>query len=259
MRSESNNPSKLSVVIITFNEESKIGACIDSVRPIADEILVVDSYSTDQTKKICEERGVRFSERAFEGYGAQKNYAAAIAQHDLILSIDADERPDSALIEAINRVKANLQYDVYSMNRLNCYCGKWIRHGAWYPDVKMRLYNRQKGDWSLSNVHETFLPANGAAVGHLPGNLLHYSYDQIEQHRRQIEKYSTLGAKEAQRLGKKAGFAKRFVNPAWRFFRDYVLRMGFLDGYYGWVIAKLTAREVYLKYRKLGELNKKLA
>lgn len=258
MSAGSNIPQQLSVVIITFNEESHIKACIDSVSAIADEILVVDSFSTDHTRKFCEEKGVRFIEHAFGGYGSQKNFGAAQATFDLIFSIDADERPDDVLVKSILQFKMNSRADVCTMNRLNNYCGKWIRHGAWYPDVKMRLYDRRKGNWTLAEVHETFNPAEDARIIHLQGNLLHFSYTSIEQHRRQAEKYSSLGASEALRSGKKSGFLKQFINPTWRFLRDYFFRLGFLDGYYGLIIAHLTAREVYLKYRKIGGLNKKL-
>ncbi|MFZ4542835.1 MAG: glycosyltransferase family 2 protein [Saprospiraceae bacterium] len=251
--------SKLSVVIITFNEERNIAACIASVASIADEIVVVDSFSTDQTQEICERSGVRFVQHVFEGYGAQKNFANAQARYDLVLNLDADERPDQTLISAIQRVKKQQEADIYTFNRCNNYCGKWIRHGAWYPDVKMRLYDRRKGNWTNAIVHETFSPDTSAKIQHLPGNLLHYSYQNIDEHRRQLEKYSTLGAKESFDKGKKSTWVKQSLNPSWRFFRDYILRLGLLDGTPGWTIARLTAQEVYLKYSKLRELNKKKA
>jgi glycosyltransferase involved in cell wall biosynthesis len=248
---------KLSVVIITFNEERNIAACIDAVRDIADEILVVDSYSTDQTQRICESKNVRFVSHAFEGYGAQKAWATAQASHDYILNLDADEIPDKQLFLSIKNITNNCLSDIYVCNRCNNYCGQWIRHGAWYPDKKMRLYDRRKGYWTTALVHETFQAQPDAQISSLKGDLLHYSYQTMAQHRQQMEKYSTLGAQEAFAKNKKATFVKIWINPLWRFVRDYFLRRGFLDGYFGWVIAKNTAHEVFLKYVKLRQLHKK--
>lgn len=248
---------KLSVVIITYNEERNIAACIDAILPIADEVVVVDSFSTDKTCEIAQAKGARIVLHRFESYGAQKNFATAQAHNDYVLNLDADEMPDNQLLQSIAAVKQDCTADVYTFNRCNNYCGKWIRHGAWYPDVKMRLYNRQKGQWTNALVHESFLPNATATIQHISGDLLHYSYTSIVQHRQQVEKYSTLGAAEADKQGKKATFVKSYINPIWRFMRDFLFRLGFLDGTAGWTIAKLTAYEVYLKYRKLKALNKK--
>jgi glycosyltransferase involved in cell wall biosynthesis len=248
---------KISVVIITFNEERNIGACIDGVREIADEILIVDSFSTDATQRICESKNVRFLSHAFEGYGAQKNWATAQATHDVILNVDADEIPDARLVQAIQNVKNNWQSDVYTFNRCNNYCGQWIRHGAWYPDRKPRLYDRRKGAWTSAIVHETLEAHADAKTSLLAGDLLHYSYQTVAQHRHQMEKYSTLGAQEAFAKNKQATYLKIYINPVWRFIRDYFFRLGFLDGYFGWIIAKNTAHEVFLKYVKLNQLHKK--
>lgn len=244
----------LSVVIITFNEEKNIAKCIDAIQDIADDIVVVDSFSTDATQKICESKKVRFIQHSFEGYGAQKNFANSQAKYDIVLNLDADEIPSpklkKSIIEALNYWKS----DIYSFNRLNNYCGKWIKYGAWYPDSKPRLYDRNKGAWTTAIIHETFQPFDKATTSFLKGDLWHYSYQSLEQHERQIEKYSSLGAQEAFQKGKKASFSKIYLNPIWRFVRDYILRLGFLDGYYGWVIAQNTAYEVYLKYVKLSEM-----
>ncbi len=247
----------LSVVIITYNEARNIAACIDAVRDIADEILVVDSFSTDTTPSICESKKVRFIQHAFEGYGAQKNWATAQASYDFILNLDADEIPDTTLLHSIKNVKNNWKSDVYTFNRCNNYCDKWIRHGAWYPDRKMRLYDRRQGYWTNALVHETFQPKEKATITHLKGDLLHYSYQTITQHQQQIEKYSSLGAQELSKNGKKATFVKIYFSPFWRFTRDYIFKLGFLDGYFGFVITTITAKEVYLKYVKLSEQNKK--
>lgn len=244
----------LSVVIITFNEEKNIGKCIDAIIDIADDIVVVDSFSTDKTQQVCADKNVRFIQHQFEGYGAQKNYANSQAKYDIVLNLDADEVPSDELKKSIVFALNNWKSDVFSFNRLNNFCGKWIKHGAWYPDRKPRLYNRRKGAWTTAIVHETFQPYENVTSSFLKGDLLHFSYQSIEQYYRQIEKYSTLGAQEAFKKGKKANFINIYINPIWRFIRDYFLRLGFLDGYYGWLIAKNTAYEVYLKYVKLDEL-----
>jgi glycosyltransferase involved in cell wall biosynthesis len=248
---------KLSVVIITFNEERNIANCIDSVRGIADEILVVDSFSTDATQSICKNKNVRFLQHIFEGYGAQKNWATAQAAHDFVLNIDADEMPDATLIEAIKNVKKSWTSDIYLFNRCNNYCGQWIRNGAWYPDRKPRLYDRRKAFWTNALVHETLEANPDATTSFLTGDLLHYSYQSVAEHLRQIDKYSTLGAQEAFSKNKKVTYTKIYLNPLWRFLRDYFFRLGILDGYFGWIIAKNTAHEVFLKYVKLNQLHKK--
>src|SRR6187551_311049 len=135
------NPIQLSVVIITFNEERNIARCLDSVREIADDVVVVDSFSTDKTEAICREKGARFVQHKFEGHIEQKNYAVTQAKFPYILSLDADEAPDEKLIASIKKVKADWIADGYSMNRLTNYCGKWIHHCGWYPDVKLRLWD----------------------------------------------------------------------------------------------------------------------
>lgn len=250
-------PISLSVVIITYNEERNIGACLDAVMGIADDIVVVDSFSTDATQWICESKGVRFITHAFEGYGAQKKWATEQANHDIVLNLDADEIPSPQLMKNIKAVKNNWQADIYFLNRCNNYCGQWIRRGAWYPDRKLRLYDRRCGEWSEAIVHETFVPYESSKTGFLQGDLLHFTYQSEAQHRQQLEKYSTLGAQEAYAKNKKSSWRRRFVNPFWRFVRDYFLKLGCLDGYFGFIIARNTAHEVYLKYVKLHELHKK--
>ncbi len=163
--------NSLSVVIITFNEEKNITRCIHSVAAVADEIIVMDSFSTDRTGELVRELGGRFYQQIFEGYGDQKNTAATYASSDAILFLDADEFLSPELIAAIAEQKAKgFPFDGYTMNRLNNYCGKWIRHGSWYPDKKLRLVGREKGGWNLDLVHESLEMKEGSSIHHLHGD-----------------------------------------------------------------------------------------
>ncbi len=248
--------ASISAVIITFNEEKNIERCIQSLRSVVDEIIVSDSHSTDNTVSICQQLGANVIIHNFIGYGATKNNANQHASHPWILSIDADEALDEHLISELQELKAHLNDNtVYQVQRLNNYCGKWIQHGGWYPDRKVRLFNKQHIKWNLVEVHETLEIPKHFTTTLLKGKLQHYSYASIESHLAKIEKYSTRGAEELFRRNKKATLLKRLLSPAFRFIRDYFFKLGILDGYYGYVIAKLTAYEVYLKYHKLHQLN----
>jgi glycosyltransferase involved in cell wall biosynthesis len=248
---------KLSVVIITYNEERNIERCIQSVREIADEIVVVDSFSTDKTEQLCMQAGARFIRHAFEGYVEQKNFALAQSTCDHILSIDADELLSDKLKSSIAEVKKNWKHSCYRMNRLNNYCGQWIRHCGWYPDRKIRLFEKGKGKWGGQNPHDKYIPDQPGDVGFLPGDLLHYSYRSIEEHIAQANKFSGIGAQSAYHNGARSGLLKIILKPVFKFFRDYILLLGFLDGYYGFVISRISAHATFLKYVKLRELSKK--
>ncbi len=246
---------KISVVIITFNEERNILRCLDSVAEIADEIIVVDSFSTDKTEAICLEKGARFIRNPWPGYGAQKNFGNNKATYDWILSLDADEALSLDLRTSIVELKKEEpSADAWSMNRLTNYCGSWIRHCGWYPDVKIRLFNRKKGKWNLEKVHESLEMEWNTAKGHLSGDLLHYSFYSREDHLRQVEHYSTLVAHQFYEKGKKAGWFKMIASGSLRFIRDYFFRLGFLDGKAGWTVCRLSAKAAYLKYVKLRRL-----
>lgn len=248
---------KLSVVIITFNEQKNIGRCIDSVKGVADEVVVVDSLSTDNTRAICLEKNVRFIEHAFEGYGKQKNFALQQASYDHILSLDADEALSEVLLQSVEGVKKdNFPHSGYTMNRCTNYCGQWIYHGDWYPDRKMRLFDRRKIRWSQDPVHESTQADEGASFGHLRGDLLHYSYNSLEEHITQNNRYSTISAEDYYKKGKKSGWFRMMVNPAWAFVHSYLIRRGFLDGFSGYVIAKNIAHGTFMKYYKLYALQK---
>jgi hypothetical protein len=245
----------LSVIIITLNEEKNIIRCIESVKKVADEIIVVDSFSTDRTKEIClNYTQVKFYQRKWEGFGQTKNYAATLASGYFILSIDADEALSEKLASAILAEKGTLS-GCYSFNRMTNYCGTWIRHGSWYPDKKIRIYPRNKFFWSEDLVHETLLREN-ATVKHLDGDLLHYSINNIKEHADIINKYSELAAQSALKKGKKASLLIIFFSPAFHFIKNYFIKFGFLDGYYGFIISKMSAHAKFLKYIKLKELQK---
>ncbi len=248
--------TRLSVVIITFNEEKNIGRCLESVKDVADEIVVLDSFSTDSTKKICESFGVKFFEHKFDGHIQQKNRAISLATFEHILSLDADEALDNTLKQSILEVKNNWVSDAYTMNRLTNYCGKWIYHSKWYPDVKMRLMIRSKGEWAGTNPHDKY-ELNSSNIGHLKGNILHYSYYSIDDHYRQIEYFTNVAAKAFRESGKRPPFFKQYLNPIARFIDHYILHLGFLDGKEGFLIAKLSAYSVFLKYSKIRMLNEK--
>lgn len=251
--------TKLSVVVITLNEEKNIGRCLDSVKGIADDIVVVDSYSTDNTEKICKSYGARFIQHPFEGHIEQKNWAITQAKYPHILSLDADEMLSDRLRRSIREIKENWKYDGYYFNRLTNYCGKWIRYSSWYPSRKLRLWDSRKGEWGGMNPHDQFLLEKGSRKKQLKGDLLHYSYYSFAQHIDQINKFSEIAANSYFDAGRRASWFNIVLHPAWRMFRDYFLKLGFLDGFYGLVISLNSAHETFLKYSKLKNLHRDAA
>lgn len=248
----------LSVVIITYNEEKNIARCMQSVTPVADEVIVLDSFSTDKTAATVQQLGGHLHQRAFTGYGSQKNAAALLACHDHILFLDADELLSERLCESILREKRQgFPQDGYLMNRLNNYCGQWIRHGSWYPDRKLRLAHRKKSAWSLDIVHESLVPDKDARIGLLTGDLLHYTYSSFDDHVEKNNRYSRLSAQLLYEKGKKVTWLKFVINPFWAFLSSYFLRAGFLDGFNGFVIAVQIGHLTFLKYIKLHRLIQK--
>lgn len=245
---------KLSVVIITFNEEVNIERCLVSVKNIADEVVVVDSFSTDKTKSICESHGVRFLTNAFKGHIEQKNFALAQAKFEYILSLDADEAISEELEESILAVKANWVNDSYKMNRLTNYCGDWIKHGSWYPDTKLRLAKKDSVHWGGDNPHDRLVSKEPGKTRHLKGDILHYSYYTIEEHYAQQERFSSIAAEALFKRGKRAPFYKLILNPVASVIKDIVIRSGYLDGKAGFKVAQISAISVYWKYKKLREL-----
>jgi len=246
---------KLSVVIICLNEERNIARCLNSVEGIADEIIVLDSGSTDNTKTICENAGVRFFTHEFIGHIEQKNHALSLAEFPYILSLDADEALSDELRLSIMETKKNWHADGYTMNRLANYCGSWIRHGSWYPDVKLRLFHREKGAWGGSNPHDKLILNPNTTAEHLSGDLLHYTYYSEEEHRERTFKYANISAQALLNRGQKALFFQPYIMSAARFLKEYILRLGLLDAKNGWIISKTTAWGTFQKYKILIHLH----
>ncbi len=243
---------KISVVIITFNEEKNLARCLKSAQAVADEIIVVDSYSTDNTQAVAKQYNAKLIQHEFAGYGQQKNFAVQQASNNWILSLDADEELSDQLTQSILEVKNNPQYSVYHMPRLTNYCGKWIRHSGWYPDKQTRLFDRTKGRWLEKKVHEYWsLADDNAKKGNLKGDLLHYSFNSVSEHVKKIEKYTELAAADAVANGRKTSLLKIIVSPRWHFFSDFFLRLGFLDGYSGYIVCRLSAYATFVKYSKI--------
>lgn len=247
----------ISAVIITFNEERNIGDCLASLKGVADEIIVVDSLSTDATKTICASHGVRWVEQPFLGHVEQKNLAASHARYSYVLSLDADERLSESLRQSILREKAKgLGAEGYIMNRFNNYCGQWIRHGEWYLEYKLRLWKQASGQWRGDNPHDRFELDSGAKPAKLKGDILHYSFRSLTEHLTQMNKFSTIAAQTLFKKGRKPSMVKPFLSGFWAFFNGYFLRLGFLDGLYGYIIARNNAMYSFFKYAKLNELHK---
>jgi glycosyltransferase involved in cell wall biosynthesis len=241
---------RISATIVALNEERNIARAIESLR-CADEVLVVDSGSTDLTREIAIRLGARVIEEPWRGYGAQKNFAARAAANDWILSIDADESVTDRLeAEILTLKKDGVRFDGYSFPRLAQYLGRWIRHSGWYPDRKVRLYDRGKAEWVGEYVHESVRVAG--TTGELHGNLLHYTCASLSEHLRTLDRYTSLAARELAAQNKVP--ARRLaLDPAWTFFRTYVLQRGFLDGRQGLAIAWMAALYTFLKYAKACE------
>ena len=247
---------KISVVIITYNEENSLERCLESVKPVADEIVILDSFSTDNTVQIGLDAGAVVHQQTFHGYKEQKNAAVQFASYNYILSVDADEALSVELINSILNAKEDLRYAAYSMNRCNFFYGRFIRHGLWYPDKKVRLFNKRFARWGGMNPHDKVILDNDRNTHHLEGDLLHYSFDSVNEYVKRNDEISSIAAASLYKKGQHSGI-RIIINPAWRFIKSYLLKKGFLDGYPGFVIAKNLAAQAYLKYKKLNLLNRK--
>lgn len=243
----------LSVAIITCNEARNIERCLRSLTGVADDIVVVDSFSSDDTPVIAESLGARVIRHVFDGYGPQKAFAESQTRYDWVLNIDADECLSDELRASLLQFKEQPPVCAgYYINILTNYCGAWIRHCGWYPNRKLRLWNKTKGAMSGDTVHEGWYPADAAgSIGTLKGDILHYSFPDISTHLRKIEHYSDAGARYDVARGKRVSLLKLLLAPRWAFIQSYILRRGFLDGYYGYVVCKNSAFAAYAKYTKI--------
>lgn len=242
---------KLSVVIITYNEEKNIARCIDSVKTLADEILILDSNSIDNTVTIAESRGAIVKQESFKGFIEMKNRAIQLAGNDYILSLDADEALDPVLADSIRKVKENFSSPAYRMNRCTNYCGQFIRHGTWYPDRKIRLFDRRIAQWGGTNPHDKIVLKENITAEQLRGDILHYSYYTIAEHVAQNNKFSTIAAESLFAKGKRTSLFKIIINPLWAFIQSYFIKAGLLDGLYGFVISIQISHMTFLKHIKL--------
>jgi glycosyltransferase involved in cell wall biosynthesis len=244
--------NRFSACLITFNEEHNLPRALASLAGIADEIVVVDAGSTDRTAEFAKAQGVSFFERPFTNHADQKNYAASRASNDWIFLLDADEELGSELRESLREWKQREpESPVYEMARLTWYLGAWIHHSRWYPDFQRRLYRRDKA--SFSGMIHSALRFEGKA-GRLHGDLLHYTIRTFAEHQAKVEGYTTVIAREMFSEGQRAWRAAMWLAAPWNWFLNYVLHLGFLDGYRGWLIARMAARGTWLKFKKLGAL-----
>lgn len=245
---------EISAVIITLNEERNIERCLNSLQGVQDEIIVVDSYSTDRTEEICRQYGVHFIRHTFEGYVGQRRFSFMQARCEFILVLDADEALSPELRASILAIKKDLRYDGYYFNRLTNYCGQWIRHGEWYPDRKLRLLRRDKAMVTGQKVHEEIHLEKGCTMTFLKGDLLHYSYYTVEEHISQLNRFTTLQAEGNFEAGVSPSWLQILGAPFFKFLKSYIFRLGFLDGYYGFLISKNSAYSTFLKHAKLKAL-----
>lgn len=248
---------KISAVIITFNEEKNIGATVESVA-WADEILVVDSESTDSTREIAAKAGAKVLVRSWQGFSAQKQFAVDQAQNDWIFSLDADERVSPELQAEILEVKAaSKTADGYRIPRLSFYMNRPIRHGGWYPDWQLRLFDRRRGRWKGVLIHESVEMDAGSEVAKLTGDILHYSVENAAHHNRMIgERYAPLAARQMFEKGRRTSPVAMIFAGWIAFVRTYFIKLGFLDGFPGFCIAYFAAHHAFMKHLILWELQK---
>lgn len=241
---------KISACIISFNEEKKIEDCLKSLQGVVDEIIVVDSLSTDQTQTIARRYTDTIIEQKFLGHVEQKNLAVSHARYDWILSLDCDERLSPQLRESILAVKERLdEHDAYQMARKTFYVYRWLNH-CWYPDRKVRLFNKHKARWGGTNPHDR-VEVDGTDIQRLSGDIEHYSFDSISAHIKTLDNFTEIGAREIIAKNKRVSLWDPFTHGLWTFIRLYFLRRGFLDGFAGLVVSVLSFMHAFSKYSKV--------
>ena len=257
--------TKLSAVIITLNEERNIGRCLESLQNVADEIIVVDSGSTDQTEAICSRFQVKFIKQDWLGYGAQKNLGATHTTNNYIFSIDADEALSETLKESIlYEKKQGFLAAGYAMNILTNYCGHWVKHSGWYPGRKNRIYDKTQVKWNDSGIHEHLVFTPNQTINFLDGDLLHYSYHTRDDQQRKLDSYTQLFIEKRIKQGKSPSIIRAIFSACACFLSMYIFQLGFLDGRIGFTIARFSAigkyrkyrmRQVPIKHKKIEQLN----
>ncbi len=244
----------LTATLISFNEEIDLPRALASLAGVADEIIVVDSGSTDRTCEIAGQFNARVFHRDLDNLGSQKNYGASLASHDWILSLDCDEELSPELRESILRWKKEAPVEAgYDFSRLSSYIGGWIRHSGWYPEYKLRLYRRDAGKFT-GVPHDAVKLDGDPPVGRLQGHLFHYTVRSFAEHQAKVEAFSNMAAEDMFAKGRKSWRAAMIVAPPWTFFQRLVFQLGLLDGWRGWLIAWMAAKYIYTKFRKLGRL-----
>ena len=247
--------AKISACIISFNEEKKIEDCLKSLVPVVDEIIVVDSLSTDKTLEIAERYTDKIYHQKFLGHIEQKNLAVEKASHDWILSLDCDERLSEELQASIQKIKNNLDdADAYQMPRKTFYIYRWLNH-CWYPDLKTRLFNRTTSYWGGTNPHDHII-TQGKNVIRLQGDIYHYSFDSISDHIKTIDSFTEIGANEIVRKNKSVTVLSPLTHASWTFIKLYVFKRGFLDGFAGMTVSVLSYMHVFIKYSRAYILQK---
>ncbi len=241
----------LSVVVITYNEEANIRRCLESVASIADELIVLDSGSVDQTRNIAAGLGARVEIHPFEGHVEQKNRVRAMAACTWVLSLDADEAPDERLVQSILQLKRDgSPKEAFTINRLNFYRGLPVKTCGWYPDKKLRLWKNGIGSWAGNNPHDRYSIPEGTPAGHLAGDILHYTYADKAALMKQSRKFAGISAHRLQQKNSFLLLVKMVVGPLFRFLRTWVFQLGFTSGSRGWELCTWQAYEVFLKYRE---------
>jgi len=244
--------AKISACIISYNEEKKIEDCLKSLLPVADEIIVVDSLSSDNTLKIAEKYTNKVFHQKFLGHIEQKNLAVEKASHDWIISLDCDERLTEELQQSILAVKDQLyttDADAYCMARKTFYIYRWLNH-CWYPDIKTRLFNKKTAHWGGTNPHDRVI-TDGGNIVKLKGDIQHYSFDTLSAHLQTIDRFTEIGADEIIRKNKRVSLISPFTHAFWTFIKIYFIKRGFLDGFAGILVATLSGLHVFVKYSKV--------
>ena len=247
---------KLSVVIITKDEAHIIKNTLQSLQGLTDDIVIIDSGSTDNTVAICKEMNAVVIETTWGGYGANKNKGIKTTKYDWVLSLDADETIDEELKTELLKLDPGMENNVYKLNYKNFFCNKWIRYGVWGGDKHIRFFNKTKVQWNDAEVHENLIFPDNTNVISLKGNVLHYTVNSIADYSNKTLVYAKANAQKYFARGKKATFVKLYLAPPFNFLQHYIFRLGFLDGWEGYLICKTNAWYTFMKYVFLRELNK---